>query len=316
MANELSIFASSANLPAFLQGNAAVEENAGLTAHATASFPVLSLDGKRFTVVRDGNKTIVMNPKDPSSTAQYLYLVIVRSPKYTAKAYYQGNYDADNEEGKTPICFSSTGIIPDAGCSQPQCAECKSCPKNAWGSAVDPTGKGTKGKACRDAVRLAVAPQDALNDPMLLRVPPTSIKSLAEYGNKLTKRNAPYTAVVTKVSFDPNETAQKLVFDAVGYLTEAQYREVMELQKDPTVLAITGETPEVLERVKEFEEGKLKPITPVKQAPTKASEAVSTGKITPEAVKETIQKVEEAKQEVTITTSDEVEGLDGISFDN
>lgn len=316
MSNELSIFATSANLPAYLTQGDAVEQNTGLTGHAAPSFPVLSLDGKKFTVVRGDEKKIVMNPKDPSSTAQYLYLVILRSPQYTAKAYYQGNYDADNEEGKTPICFSSTGIIPDAGCAQPQCKDCKTCPKNAWGSAVDASGKGTKGKACRDAVRLAVAARDALNDPMLLRVPPTSIKSLSEYGSKLNKRNVPYRAVLTKVSFDPNETAQKLVFDAVGILTEAEYNEVCGMQDDSIVLAVTGETPEVLSRLKDFEEGKLKPAAaPVKQAPSKAAEAVSTGKITPEAVKETLQKTEETKQEAVITNSSEIEGLDDISFD-
>lgn len=52
-----------------------------------------------------------MNPLDPSSTAQYIDVVLVRVPKFTAKAYYSGTYNADNEEAQTPICFSSTGII-------------------------------------------------------------------------------------------------------------------------------------------------------------------------------------------------------------
>lgn len=317
MANDVSIFAS-APLPAYLAQTNVEALNGDITAHASLSFPVLSLNGKRFTVIRGDEKKVVMNPKDPSSTAQYIDVVLVRVPKFTAKAYYSGTYSADNEEAQTPICFSSTGIIPDQGCAQPQSTCCKTCPKNAWGSAVDAKGIAGKGKACRDAVRLAIAPSGALKETMLLRVPPTSIKALGDYGSKLTKHNVPYMAAITRIKFDPNETAQKLVFEPVGFLSEEQFRLVQEEHNDTTVMAITGETPEVLEHLKAYEEavknGGAAPVAPapVKPAVSVVEAAVATGKITPEVVKEV---VETKKEEVTqIASSDEVPGLEDFKF--
>lgn len=322
MANDISIFTSS-KLPAFLQ-NANVEAlNSSMTAHSSATFPVLSLNGKKFTVIRGDEKKVVMNPLDPSSTAQYINVVLVRVPKFTAKSYYSGTYSADNEESQTPICFSSTGIIPDDAATQPQCTDCKQCPKNAWGSAVDAKGLSGKGKACRDAVRLAVAPVDNPKDSMLLRVPPTSIRALGNYGSELTKHNVPYMAVVTQISFDPNEVAQKLVFKAVGFLNEAQFKEVVALQDDDTVKAITGETPDVLAHLQAYEDrvaagGIPAPVapTPVKGSATKpvVEEAVATGKITKEAVKEVVEAKPAETVTVTVTSSDEVPGLENFQF--
>lgn len=317
MANEISIFESATNLPAYLAQSDAAELNGALTSHASASFPVLSLNGKRFTVVRGDEKTVVMNPKDPSSTAQYIDVVLVRVPKFTSKAYYSGSYSADNEEVQTPICFSSTGIIPDSTATQPQCADCKQCPKNAWGSAVDGKGSHGKGKACRDAIRLAIAPVGSPKDAMLLRVPPTSIRSLGTYGAELTKHNVPYMAVITRISFDPNETAQKLVFKAVGFLSEKEFNEIKSLQDDTTITSITGETSEVISHLKAYEErvaagGQApQPISTAKPA-TAVEKAVATGVVTPEAVKQTVES--KPVETPTITSSDEVPGLENFQF--
>lgn len=174
---DLTNFAN-APLPTFFSAEDVKQANEGLTSHASASFPVLSLNGKRFTVIRGDEQQVIMNPLDPSSTAQYIDVVLIKVPKTTAKAYYTGTYNPDDDSAKTPVCFSSTGIIPDAGCKTPQADCCADCPYNKWGSAVSVDGKATKGKACRDAVRVAIAPLGDINDPMLLRVPPTSSSPL------------------------------------------------------------------------------------------------------------------------------------------
>lgn len=316
MANDIEVF-SNAPLPAYLASTNVAELNGALTSHASVSFPVLSLNGKRFTVVRGDEKKVVMNPRDPDSTAQYIDVVLVRVPKYTAKAYYTGTYNADNEEVQSPICFSSTGIIPDETAKGPVCSQCKLCPKNAWGSAVDASGAVGKGKACKDAVRLAIAPTGSLKDVMLLRVPPTSIRSLGEFGSQLTKHNVPYMAVVTRISFDPNETAQKLVFKAVGFLNEAEFKEVEKLNKDDLTMAITGETPEVLAHLAAFE-AKLKEAPQQAAAPApkvdKVEAAVATGKVTGEVLKEVVEK-DNKKEEVTeVSSSSEVPGLEDFKF--
>lgn len=69
-------------------------------------------------------------------------------------------------------------------------------------------------------------------------------------------------AAVTRIKFDPNETAQKLVFEPVGFLDEDQFRLVQEEHNDPTVMAITGETPDVLEHLKAYEEAAKNGVAP------------------------------------------------------
>jgi hypothetical protein len=320
MATDISI--PSANLPAFLKQVDVRAINESMTSHATLSFPVLSLNGKRFTVVRGDEQQVLMNPKDPTSTAQYIEVVIVRAPAYTAKAYYAGGFNPDNEESKTPICFSSTGIIPDEGCKQPQCENCKTCPHNAWGSAVGTDGKAGKGKACRDALRVAIAPQGSVEDTMLLRVPPTSIRSFSEYGSQLTRNGCPYNGVITRISFDPNEVAQKLVFTFAGFVQSIEeYNRIAKLADSDTVKAIVGETPEVVQRLKDYEEGRfIKQIAPAAQPEkTAVDRAVATKTVTEEAFVQTISegKVEKsAPTKVVETSSMDVPGLDDFSFDD
>ena len=50
----------SGNLPAYLKAPNRVIANDDLTSHASAGgFPVMSIKGKNFTVVRDGDRTVL-----------------------------------------------------------------------------------------------------------------------------------------------------------------------------------------------------------------------------------------------------------------
>ena len=187
-------FDSGSNLPSFLKNVDRSNLNSDLTAHAGGGFPVISIKGKVFAVVRDGEREMQMNPKDPDSAATSLNIVMLKVNKGTSKVFYLKGYDKDTSEGQKPDCYSNDGIEPAGDAQNKQAKTCGTCAHNQWGSRISERGA-TKGKACSDSVRMAVAPAGQINDVMLLRVPPASIKAVGEYGQMLAKRGVEYYMV-------------------------------------------------------------------------------------------------------------------------
>lgn len=226
----------SGKLPAYLTKIDVSELNQDLTSHASTGFPIMSIKGKVFTLSRGDEKTVLPNPKDPDSPATAIDVVIVKVNKGTSKVFYLNGYK-EGEQAK-PDCFSNNGDRPDAGSRNPQAKSCQACPHNQWGSKIGENGG--KGKACQDSVRIAIAPPDQVNDPMLLRVPPASIKALGELGTACAKRGVPYNAAVTKISFDLASATPKLLFKPVGLLDDATFNAVLEVANSDIVKNITG----------------------------------------------------------------------------
>lgn len=274
----------SGNLPAYLKNANLAELNADLTSHAGGGFPVVSIKGKVFAIVRDGERKILPNPKDPDSPATSIDAVLVKANKDTSKVFYADGY-SEGGESKKPDCASHDGVKPDAGVAKPQAKSCATCPHNQWGSKVGENG--SKGKACQDSVRVAVAAADMINDPMLLRVPPASIRALGEYGQMLAKRGVAYNMVVTKIGFDMEAPTPKLTFKPVGLLPEDAYAEVRDVMASDVVQKILGVGGFNADPVEEAET----------EAPAVAQKAVETAKATSKAAVSKSKTV--TKEEVT-----------------
>jgi hypothetical protein len=198
----------------------------------------MSIKGKNFTVVRDGDRTVLTKEVDGDTMAvQSIEVVLVKANKGTSKVFYSKGYQEGTEATK-PDCFSNFGDRPDPSVAAPQAKSCAVCPNNQWGSKIGDNGG--KGKACQDSVRMAIATPDLINDPYLLRVPPASIKSLGEYGKMLAKRGVGYNMVVTKVGFDMESPTPKLTFKPTGLLSDAAYAQLQEVVASDTVQAILG----------------------------------------------------------------------------
>jgi hypothetical protein len=229
----------SGNLPAYLKAPNRVIANDDLTSHASAGgFPVMSIKGKNFTVVRDGDRTVLTKEVDGETMAvQSIDVVLVKANKGTSKVFYAKGYQEGGEATK-PDCFSNFGDRPDPAVAAPQAKSCAVCPNNQWGSKIGDNGG--KGKACQDSVRMAIATPDLINDPYLLRVPPASIKSLGEYGKMLAKRGVGYSMVVTKIGFDMESPTPKLTFKPTGLLSDAAFAQVQAVVASDTVQSILG----------------------------------------------------------------------------
>jgi hypothetical protein len=266
---------------------------------ASSGFPVLSLKDKHFTVIKGGVGTMLMNPKDPESPAMSIDVVIIATNKGYAKAFYAKAYDPNSSEKQKPDCYSNDGVAPAADAKAPQAKNCSVCPHNQFGSRTGGDGSAGKGKACSDAKRLAVAAAGQINDPMLLRVPPASLKGLSDYASFLGKRNAAIPAVVTKISFDP--TSAKLVFKAVGLLDQQSFAEVLEIGQTELVQDIIGgNMSAVYEDLAEADVAQTAPKVEAQPEP----------KVEPPAP----AKPPKAKPKVQVV-EDDLE-IDGLSFDD
>lgn len=229
---------NSGNLPAYLKAPNRVSVNDDLTAHAGGGFPVMSIKGKNFTVVRDGERTVLTKDVDGEKIAvPSIEVVLLKANKGTSKVFYIKGYQ-DGAENQKPDCFSNDGVKPDSSIAAPQSKSCAVCPHSQWGSKIGDNGG--KGKACQDSVRMAIATPDLINDPYLLRVPPASIKALGEFGKMVAKRGLDYNMVVTRIGFDMESPTPKLTFKPTGLLSDAAYEQVKEVMASDTVASILG----------------------------------------------------------------------------
>ena len=317
MANIIPFEGASSKLPAYLKAFNVSELNSDLTVHAGGGFPVISIKGKVFAITRDGERMVLPNPKDPDSPATSIEVVIIKANKGTSKVFYMKGYDPETSEGQKPDCYSNDGIAPAADVKNPQSKKCATCPHNQWGSRVTDKGA-SKGKACNDTVRLAVAPAGQINDPMLLRVPPASIRNLGEYGQMLAKRGVGYNMVVTKVGFDMEAESPKLTFKPVGFLDEDGFAQVREAMDSPVVADILGTNPAPVEAAVEAAPAKQEPA---KEAPKATkSKQVSEDEVEVEEVVKAAEKPKAEKpkaEKVKVVEEYDVDlDLDGISFDD
>jgi len=290
----------SGKLPAYLKSVDVAVLNFDLTAHAGASFPLISIKGKTFALVKDGERNIIPNPKDPESAATHIDMVIVKANKATSKIYYAKKYVEGSDD--KPDCYSTDGIAPASDAADPQSPKCAVCKHNQWGSRISDAG--TKGKACSDSARLAVARADQLNEPFLLRVPPASLRNLSDYGQLLGKRGVGYDMLVTRISFDQDAATPRLKFAPVAFLSEADYNAVKVVTSTDLVQSIIGAQPFTSEPA------------PALVAPTPAPAPAPEPKIEATPMAEVKARVPERKK-VEKKEDPEVEiDLDNLSFDD
>jgi len=295
----------SGNLPAYLREAKASDLNTDLTAHAGTGFPVMSIKGKNFTVVRDGERTTLTKEVDGERIAvPSIEVVLVKANKGNSKVFYAKGYQEGSEATK-PDCFSNTGDRPDPAVASPQSKSCATCPHNQWGSKIGDNGG--KGKACQDSVRMAIATPDLINDPYLLRVPPASIKSLGEYGKMLAKRGVAYNMVVTRIGFDMESPTPKLTFKPTGLLSDGGYAQVKEVMASDVVTSILGSEGIMAGTESAVAEDEPLPTVEVK----KAEPVVEKPKA---AAKPKAEPKPEPKAEVEV----DIPGLDlsGLNFDD
>lgn len=232
-----------------------------LGAGITSGFGVVGYKGKIWSVKYGGTEHKLLRPDDGTPAAS-IELVILRASEAVSKVFYKSSF-VDGSNAK-PDCQSVNGVKPDKSIAKPVHPQCADCPMNQWGSRVSEDGKA--GKACTDVKRLAVVPQnnirnDAMGGPLLLRIPPASLKELKTYADALLGHGFPYFAVATRIMFDMEKAYPRFTFSAIRALTDEEADDVIAMRDDPRTKRITDEAVEFLDQ----------PEAPVEQAPPVAT---------------------------------------------
>lgn len=230
---ELTVFNDNTSMPAHLTQAFGLGSNDDLTAGVSGGYPILSYRGKVWAVSSGGDRQVITGEDgDPKGS---LEVVLVKANPHISKIYYPNGYEEGSNE--KPTCYSNDGIAPALDAEMSQAAKCAVCPHNQWGSRISETGG--KGKACADSRRIAVSPVGDIENPMLLRIPAASLRTLADYAQMLVRRQTPYQAVVTKIGFDPEAAYPKLTFRPLRYLDEAEAKLVFDVMGRDVVSQIT-----------------------------------------------------------------------------
>lgn len=239
MAQDLAMFEDNSALPAHLQASFGSIQNTELTTGVSGGYAVLSIKGKTWALSEGGTREVIR--RDDGDPASSIEVVIIKANPNLSKVYYTGGYTEGSDE--KPACYSNDGHAPALDAMSPQCVSCAACPHNQWGSRISENG--SKGKACADSRRIAVVPSGQLDRPMLLRVPAATLKDLSVYADLLTRRSAPYQAVVTKIGFEPALAHPKLTFKAVRWLSAEEAASVVIVAASEAAAQIVGTTARV-----------------------------------------------------------------------
>lgn len=227
MANELAVVKNFEIIPVdedILQ--AFKEEMEGLGTLPIDTIKIPSGGGVAFEVPSD-------DPESPDMAKELVGVIVGHRPQNT---YWANAYSGENS---TPDCYSNDskiGIISSTG----ETRNCKTCLYNQFGSGVNAQGQPTRGKACKNLHRLYFLLEGALM-PVIINIPPTSIKSLSDYLSKrLLMKGKRSFQVLTKITLKKATSGDGIqysqcIFTKVGDLSP-------EVQKNlAPVIALTKE---------------------------------------------------------------------------
>ena len=90
---------------------------------------------------------------------------------------------------------------------------CKTCPYAAFGSAKGGTGPG---QACNEIRRLLILQEGAVL-PMMLSLPPTSLKAVRKYFVRLASAQIPYYGAVARIGLEKTQSASGMPYSRATF---------------------------------------------------------------------------------------------------
>jgi hypothetical protein len=264
MSNEVSIF--KADLPAAQRSTGVSALTAALTAGDYKSRRI-SIKGGFFRKVVNGEEVAKLKDRE-------MNVIVINALPKVSRQFYAAAYNP-KAEATLPDCWSNLGDVPDAKATNPQAANCMSCPQNVAGS-----GQGG-GRACRYQRRVAVLLEnDQSGDVYQLTIPSKSLFGKGEgnthpfesYIKFLAGNGESIDRVVTQISFDDNEESPTLQFTPVRHLLEEEAQLAMEAAesteaKNAVVLTVAAQ-----DKVKKLAQANAEFETVKKAAPVEAEE--------------------------------------------
>jgi hypothetical protein len=214
------------------------DEHEDLTAGVAVSFPILGIKGKAWHYRFKGDDTIIADAR--GFAVPFVEVVILKAQKELSRTMYPaGSYVDSDDANRRPACWSSNGVHPDEDVREPVNPVCATCPNAEWGSGA--TTAAPRAQACQQRRRTVIVPysDDLTNEggggPVLLSVPPGSLKNQVEYGEMLHAHSAHYASCVTQLSFAQDEAFPRIVFDYAKPLTDEEAAVILSIRDNDTV---------------------------------------------------------------------------------
>jgi len=213
-------------------------------AFESRAFARVSTKDNTFALVSLEGELMRVNQMDPADAKVFIDVVFIKWSPTITKAWYEGAY-VDGSDA-SPACFSMDGVTPDASSTNRQATACASCPKNAFGSAANGSGK-----ACADRQRTAVilgadtpvsvngasATLKAGKDVYGFALAPMTGKNLNAKVKEATKMGVNLKGVVMRAKF----VSQGVVdFQFLSYLGAPEYAHTVKLAATDEAIRACG----------------------------------------------------------------------------
>lgn len=161
---------------------------------------VTDFDLQRVTVPAGGALHWSIERLDGEDSVKTIVGVIIAAR--TVRAFWSRPLE-ESGGGTPPDCTSSDGLVGEGTPG----GDCRECPYAQWGS--DP--KGGRGQACKQMRPLFLLEPESLL-PIVVVVPPTSLKALRSYMLTLASSALPYYKVVTELGLARERNADGIEY--------------------------------------------------------------------------------------------------------
>lgn len=156
------------------------------------------------------------NPDSPETVTDLAGVIVHHHP---VNAYWKEAFSGGNQQPDCSSIDGKNGIEMATG----ELHECESCPFNQFGSA----GDGSNGKACKNGHRVYILREGEVL-PLLLTLPPTSLKGFKDYlAKRVVLKGKRSWHVVTRVTLKKEQNSggikySSCVFSKLGDLSAEQ----------------------------------------------------------------------------------------------
>lgn len=153
---------------------------------------------------------------NPEASPELVGVILYHHP---ANAYWKDKYAGGSIQPDCSSIDGKKGIERESGATK----DCASCPYNQFGSGQD----GGKGKACKNVHRIYMV-REGNPVPLILSLPPTSIKGMRDYiGRSIVLKGLRSYDVITRITLKKEQSAggitySRAIFSFAGKLSEEQ----------------------------------------------------------------------------------------------
>ncbi len=186
----------------------------------------LSIEFDRVRIPSGGGLAFEIPGDDPDNPELAKEIIGVIVDQHPVNAYWAVKYSGENNP---PDCSSMDGKegVDQDGNRRP----CNSCPYNEWGSDED-----GRGKACKNMRRIYILPEGEMF-PLLLTLPPTSLKNFSNYlAKRVIAKGRRSHNVLTKISLkkavnSSGITYSQATFTLAGILSPEDAKKIEEYSR-------------------------------------------------------------------------------------